>query len=84
MYMHVLCVHLSIVYISVISFSDTSGRFRGGGPGVQWNPHFGRVLRNYEGFVVVLRVIGALAIVNVTLSLSVLAFMYTRAPITRA
>ena len=34
---------------------------------------------NYEGFVVVLRVIGALAIVYVTLSLSALAFMYTRA-----
>ena len=54
----------------------------GGDPGVQWNPPFGRVLRNYEGFVVVLRVIGALAIVYVTLSLSALAFMYTRAPIT--
>ena len=53
----------------------------GGDPGVQWNPPFGRVLRNYEGFVVVLRVIGALAIVYVTLSLSVLAFA---APITRA
>ena len=26
----------------------------GGDPGVQWNPPFGRVLRNYEGFVVVL------------------------------
>ena len=38
----------------------------GGDPGVQWNPPFGRVLRNYEGFVVVLRVIGALAIVYVT------------------
>ena len=32
-------------------------------------PPFGRVLRNYEGFVVVLRVIGALAIVYTTLSL---------------
>ena len=46
----------------------------GGDRGVQWNPPFGRVLRNYEGFVVVLRVIGALAIVYVTLSLSALAF----------
>ena len=45
-------------------------------------PPFGRVLRNYEGFVVVLRVIGAL--VYVTLSLSALAFTYTRAPIMRA
>ena len=53
----------------------------GGDPGVQWNPPFGRVLRNYEGFVVVLRVIGALAIVYVTLSLSALAFTK---PITRA
>ena len=44
-------------------------------------PPFGRVLRNYEGFVVVLRVIGALAIVYMTLSLSALAFT---APITRA
>ena len=35
----------------------------GGDPGVQWNPPFGRVLRNYDSFVVVLRVIGALAIV---------------------
>ena len=26
----------------------------GGDPGVQWNPPFGGVLRNYEGFVVVL------------------------------
>ena len=43
----------------------------GGDPGVQW----------YEGFVVVLRVIGALTIVYVTLSLSALAFT---APITRA
>ena len=41
---------------------------------MQWNPPFGRVLRNYDGFVVVLRVIGALAIVYVTLSLSALAF----------
>ena len=32
---------------------------------MQWNPPFGRVLRNYEGFVVVLRVIGALAIVYI-------------------
>ena len=56
----------------------------GGDRGVQWNPPFGRVLRNYEGFVVVLRVIGALAIVYVTLSLSALAFAYTRAPITQA
>ena len=53
----------------------------GGDPGVQWNPPFGRVLRNYEGFVVVLRVIGALAIVYVTLCLKALAFT---APITRA
>ena len=50
---------------------------------MQWNPPFGRVLRNYESFVVVLRVVGALAIVYMTLSLSALAFMYTRAPITR-
>ena len=33
----------------------------------------------YEGFVVVLRVIGALAIVYVTLSLSALVFMYKSA-----
>ena len=39
-------------------------------------PPFGRVLR---GFVVVLRVIGALAIVYVTSSLSALAFMYKSA-----
>ena len=45
----------------------------GGDPGVQWNPPFGRVLRNYEGFVVVLRVIGALAIVYVTLAKSISA-----------
>ena len=49
----------------------------GGDPEVQWNPPFGRVLR--KGFVVVLRIIGALAIVYVTLSPSALAFTYTRA-----
>ena len=48
---------------------------------MQWNPPFGRVLRNYEDFVVELR---ALAIVYVTLSLSALAFAYTRLPITHA
>ena len=42
----------------------SSGGSRGGSRGAM-EPPFGRVLRNYEGFVVVLRVIGALAIVYV-------------------
>ena len=60
-----------------ISHVVLSGGSRGGSRGAM-EP---RVLRNYEGFVVALCVIGALAIVYVTLSLSALAFT---APITRA
>ena len=56
---------LSLSYIAVAD--------PGGDPGVQWNPPFGS---NYEGFRRCLRVIGALAIVYVTLSLT---FTYTRA-----
>ena len=64
----------------------------GGDPGVQWNPPFGRVLRNYEGFVVVLRarnwrscncVRGSTQERIIDLRARIVIKVYTREPITR-